>query len=174
MRPCRFSTLNALRATWVKRVPFQLALRRASLLPPWAGSSAASIPQFLFTSEEPFHPDQAQVVIHIVLAESLYSKTIRSVLQVQEAIEIFLDDDVAEIHGNGPHEIQFFFVPQLFGDISDSDFKGLLTANLVARTAAAAMNGVEIRRNGMAGFTEWTNNDMSVDGSPKFSHKPCR
>jgi hypothetical protein len=126
------------------------------------------------TSKKPLHPYETQVVVQIILAEPLDPETIRGVLQIQKAIEILLDHNIAEIHRDGAHEVQFLLVPELFGDIADSDFKGLLTANLVTCTATAAVDGVKIRGNGVAGFAERTYNDMPVDGSSKFSHKPCR
>jgi len=126
------------------------------------------------TSEEPLDPDEAQIVVHVVLAEPFNSETIRIMLEIQKAIEILFDHDVAEIHRNGAHEVQFFFVPKLFGDIPNPNLQGLLAANFVTGPAVAAMDGVKIRGNGMAGLTERANNDMRVDGSSKFSHKPCR
>jgi hypothetical protein len=113
-------------------------------------------------SEEPFDPHQVQMNAHIVLAETFYGVPVGRLPDGQQPIEILLDHDIAEIHRNGPYEIEFLVAPQLMGDVSDSIFKGVVSANLVAGPAIAPVNGIEIPGNGMSVIAKGTHHNMGL------------
>jgi len=110
--------------------------------------------------EKPFYPDETQVVVDVVLAEAFDSVKIRRVLQIEQAVEIPFNYDIAEIDRDGAHKVQLILVPELLRDGPHTAFQRLIPADLVAGAARAFVNGVEVIGNGVRRITKGTNDDV--------------
>jgi hypothetical protein len=116
--------------------------------------------------KKPLYPYQAQMHVDVVLAEPLHSHGVRSLFEIQQTVEIFFNDDVAELDGNRAHKIQFFPIPKLLGDVANTVFQCVVPTNFKARSTTAAMNRIEIDGNWMSVVTEWADNDVRLHGCP--------
>ncbi len=118
--------------------------------------------------EEPFNPDQAQVEINIKLAEAFYPAEVwRCLLEIEQAVEIPFDDNIAEINGNRADKTQFLFAPHQAGDVPDTGIQHIAAADFETCSAGTAVDRVEIDRYGMAVFAKRT--DYDVKASRPFS-----
>ena len=113
--------------------------------------------------KQPLHPDQTQVDVDIVFTEALDTAILgRGVPEIEQAVEIPLYHYIAKIHRHRSDQAQLIFVPKGVGDVSYPDLEHVGPANLETCPATAAMNGVEVSRNGMAVVTEGANDDVNA------------
>ena len=101
--------------------------------------------------------------IDVVLTEA-FDHDVSCLLQSQHPIEILFDDDVAEVHRNGPHKIELLLIPQFTRNVPNAHFQGMIPANFIAGTTVTPVDGIEIVWNRMPIFAKGTNDDMRVHG----------
>ena len=87
--------------------------------------------------------------VDVILTEPLNTMRIGSLFQIQKAVKILLDYNVAELNGNRPHKIKLLTVPQLLGNVTHAYFQGVVAADLVAGSTPTAVNRVKIQWDGM-------------------------
>jgi hypothetical protein len=116
-------------------------------------------------SEEPFDPDQAQMDVDVILAEPLNAVRIGGLLQIQKAVKILLDYNVAEFDGNRAHKIKLLAVPQLLGNVTYAYFQGMVAADLVAGSTPTPVNRIKIQWDGMPIFAKRAYNNMVLHPS---------
>ena len=126
-------------------------------------------------SKKPFHPDQTEVQIDVIFAKTLYPEWVaRGALEVEQAVEIPLDDDVAKIDRDRANQTKFLFIPKRGGNITDPGLQHIRSANFETRSAGAAMDRVEVGRDWMAVFTKRANYYVSAAQSPRAVFRTCR
>ena len=115
--------------------------------------------------KQSLYPNQTQVEVSVVLAEALYSAQVSGcMLEVQEAVEILLDDDIAKIDGHRAYEAEFLVIPKGGGYIADPVFQRVASAYLVACATGAAVDRIEIRGNGVAVITKGADDEVETGG----------